>query len=59
MQIIYILDCSQPFLVRHGSDMSADEGGDQGSAVASENTSITNRGKITIETTSSIPSNVP
>jgi len=39
-----VCDCSQPFLVRHGSDMSADEGGDQGSAVASENTSITNRG---------------
>jgi len=40
-----VCDCSQPWLVRHGSDMSSDIGGDTAvDAVDQKNTLVTNRG---------------
>jgi hypothetical protein len=39
-----VCDCSEPFVVRHGSDMTSDAGGDQAAEVASENAVTPNRG---------------
>jgi hypothetical protein len=39
-----VCDCSEPFVVRHGSDMTADEGGDAGTTVVSEQLVVPNRG---------------
>jgi len=39
-----VCDCSEPFVVRHGSDMTSDAGGDQAAGVVDENTITPNRG---------------
>jgi len=39
-----VCDCSEPFVVRHGSDMTSDAGGDQAAEVNNENAITPNRG---------------
>merc|ERR1712001_620558 len=39
-----VCDCSEPFSVRHGSDMFSDIGGDDGAGVVSINLAVASRG---------------
>lgn len=39
-----VCDCSEPFSLRHGSDMNSDKGGAGGAGTANENTAVASRG---------------